>query len=174
MLVVAERSVITPIRGPPEDFREAGYGRIIRFTTPVALHRLITNVKKGLRVESLSLAVPQSSRPVEAIGDTQISSVGICVGSGSLLSGSDVDLLVTGELSHHEALASTENGKCVIATFHSNSERGFLQQRMKSVLKKQLDSDIAEMEMEGQWEEGLSTESEVAVSQVDRDPYEII
>ena len=44
-----------------------------------------------------------------------------------MLNGLDVDLLVTGELSHHEALAVVERGKCVVALLHSNSERGYLQ-----------------------------------------------
>ena len=91
-----------------------------------------------------------------------------------MLNGLVVDLLVTGELSHHEALAAIENGKCVVCAFHSNSERGFLQQRMKEALSKQLKSEIAEAEMEGRWEEGLSTECEVAVSKVDRDPFETV
>ena len=166
--------MITPIKEPPEDFEKAGYGRIIRFTVPVTLQRLITNIKKGIGVETLSIAVPQSFNRVKAKDDIQVSSMGICVGSGSMLNGLDVDLLVTGELSHHEALAAVENGKCVIAAFHSNSERGFLEQRMRHALAKQLKSNIAEMEMEGGWENGLSTECEVAVSQVDRDPYETV
>lgn len=166
--------MITPVKEPPEDFEKAGYGRIIRFSTPRTLQNLITRIKTGLGIDSLSVAVPQSFRRVQAKDDIQISSVGICVGSGSMLNGLDVDLLVTGELSHHEALAAIENGKCVIAAFHSNSERGFLKQRMKTALGKQLNSEIAEAEMEGGWEEGLSTECEVTVSEVDRDPYETI
>ena len=167
-----ERSVITHVKEPPEDFEEAGYGRIIRFNSSRTLQNIITCVKSGLGVESLSVAVPQAFRRVQAKDDIQISSVGICVGSGSMLNDLDVDLLVTGELSHHEALAAIENGKCVIAAFHSNSERGFLKQRMRATLAKQLNSEIAEAEMEGRWEEGLSTECEVAVSEVDRDPYQ--
>jgi len=168
-----ERSVITPIKDAPEDFEKAGYGRTIRFSTPQNLCELITRIKRGLDVKSLSVAVPQSTSEGQK-RDITISSVGVCVGSGSMLNGLDVDLLVTGELSHHEALAAIENGKCVITAFHSNSERAFLQQRMQAALGKQLNSEIAEMEMEGGWEEGLSTECEVAVSRVDRDPYETI
>ena len=168
-----ERSVITPVKDPPEDFEEAGYGRIIRFRSPQNLLDIITRIKAGLDVESLSVAVPQGTTHTQK-PDIEISSVGVCVGSGSMLNGLDVDLLVTGELSHHEALAAIENGKCVVTTFHTNSERAFLQQRMRSALAKQLNSEVAELEMEGGWEDGLSTECEVAVSEVDRDPYETI
>lgn len=169
----AERSVITPIKDAPEDFEGAGYGRIICFRSPQKLRDLTTRIQAGLGIESLSVAVPQSLTRVQK-PDIEISSVGICVGSGSMLNGLDVDLLVTGELSHHEALAAIENGKCVVSAFHSNSERGFLQQRMKEALMKQLKSEIAEVEMEDGWEEGLSTECEVDVSKVDRDPYETV
>jgi putative NIF3 family GTP cyclohydrolase 1 type 2 len=166
-----ERSVISPVKEPPKGFEEAGYGRIVRFSSPQPLETLMSRIKIGLSVQSLSIAVPQSFSGVEAKNNIRISSVGICVGSGSMLNGLDVDLLVTGELSHHEALAAIENSKCVITTFHSNSERGFLRQRMNSALEKQLNAEIAEAEMEGAWEDGLSTEYDVAVSKVDRDPY---
>ncbi|KAG0647410.1 nif3 [Hyphodiscus hymeniophilus] len=171
---VSERSVITPIQSPPEDFEAAGYGRIVRLSSPQTLQVLINRIKNGLGVQNLSVAVPQTFHQVQAKDDIHISSVGVCVGSGSMLNGLDVDLLVTGELSHHETLAAIENGKCVVSAFHSNSERGFLEQRMKSVLAKQLRSDIAEMEMEGNWEDGVPTECAVDVSKVDRDPYETV
>ena len=102
----------------------------------------MSRIKIGLGVQNLSVAIPQSFRNIEAKNKIQISSVGICVGSGSMLNGLDVDLLVTGELSHHEALAAIENGKCVITAFHSNSERGFLRQRMNSALETQLNAEI--------------------------------
>lgn len=90
-----------------------------------------------------------------------------------MLNGLDVDLLVTGELSHHEALAAIENGKCVVTMFHSNSERAYLQDRMARLLESQLEAEISEAEMEGNWEGGLGTECEVRVSEVDRDPFEV-
>lgn len=170
---VIERSVITPVKDAPEDFENSGYGRIVRFQSPQTIRDLAYLIKAGLGVNTLSVAVPQSVSN-DKKDDIHISSVGICVGSGSMLNGLDVDLLVTGELSHHEALAAIENGKCVITAFHSNSERGFLEQRMKAALTKQLEADIAESEMEGGWEDDLSTDFEVAVSQVDRDPFETL
>lgn len=155
----SERSVITRITDPPQGFEAAGYGRIVRFQTPQTLHSLVTAVQTQLQLhKGISLAVPQSVK-LNDRHKIKISSVGICAGSGgSLLNGLDVDLLFTGELSHHEALAATENGKCIITTFHSNSERGFLQHRLAiellGALKRQ-------------------NEAVVYVSEVDRDPYEI-
>jgi hypothetical protein len=53
------------------------------------------------------------------------------------------DLLFTGELSHHEALAATERGAAVVALFHSNTERGFLKAVMKGRLEKVLGEEWA-------------------------------
>ena len=40
--------------------------------------------------------------------------------------GDDVDVLLTGEMSHHEVLAANAEGKHVILSDHSNTERGYL------------------------------------------------
>ena len=91
----------------------------------------------------------------------------------------DVDLLFTGEMSHHEALAAIEKGQVVINLFHSNSERGFLAE----VLREQLEDTVAgewqavreEGKGEKELQEALADDAfEVAVSEVDRDPYGIV
>lgn len=66
----------------------------------------------------------------------KIRSFAVCVGSGwdVLREARGVDLLVTGEMSHHAALAATERGQIVLATLHSNSERGFISDRMAPIL----------------------------------------
>lgn len=93
-----------------------------------------------------------------------------------MLNGLDVDMLFTGELSHHEALAAIEAGKVVVTVFHSNSERSFLRQRMQHALAAGIEEEI----------EGLATGSasdeddlvpgdfEVSMSKVDRDPFETV
>ena len=37
-----------------------------------------------------------------------------------------MDVLLTGEMSHHEVLAANAEGKHVILSDHSNTERGYL------------------------------------------------
>ena len=58
-----------------------------------------------------------------------VSTVAVCAGSGaSVLShAGKVDLWVTGEMGHHEALDAQENNTSVILAEHSNTERGFLE-----------------------------------------------
>lgn len=77
------------------------------------------------------------------------------------------DLLFTGELSHHEALAAVERGSSVVTLFHSNSERGYLW----DVMRQKLEDGIVQ-------ELGITTKSEgeglVAVSKADRDPFGVV
>jgi putative NIF3 family GTP cyclohydrolase 1 type 2 len=142
----------------------------VRFKEEQDLGTIVRHVARGLgNMSALSVAVPQSV-PEAKKQSIKISSVGICAGSGgSLLDGLDVDLLLTGELSHHEALAAIEQGKCIITAFHSNTERAFLKSRMAPALDAQLK---ASAKIEGtEWGEGSF---EIAVSKVDRDPFEIV
>lgn len=91
-----------------------------------------------------------------------------------MLGGLDVDLLFTGELSHHEALAAVEQGRCVITAFHSNTERGFLKVRMQERLSDAIKVEVLDMANLPKWEYTDGTdEFEVVVSDVDRDPYEV-
>lgn len=133
-------------------------GRIVHFSSPRPLSKIIDALAAGLGgPAAFMLATPQTCADA---GDMDISSAALCNGSGgSVIGGADVDLLVTGEMSHHEALAAVERGRCVVALCHSNSERGFLRARMRGEVERIVREE---------WEGG---EVEVAVSEVDRDPY---
>lgn len=167
-----DRKVITPVTGV-YGFENAGYGRIVQFKQPQKLGLLLIRIREDLQLRDqyLSVAVPQDV-PTGYKSDIEISSIGICAGSGgSVLNGLDVDMLFTGELSHHDALAAIEQGKVVVTAFHSNTERAFLSERMKHDLEDTLRemfytstrNDVRGMEFSG-----------VAVSQEDKDPFEIV
>lgn len=148
------------------------------------LTTLIDNVARGIGMPGgIPIAVPQG----KSVDEICIRTVGMCPGSGSgvLLKGDGElpDLLLTGEMSHHEALAATERGSVVISLSHTNSERGYL----RSVMQPKLLDEVMK-----QWEQSASLESgndeigvirnlakdqgtvEVSVSQTDRDPYGIM
>lgn len=119
-------------------------------------------------LKTLNIALPQSIPNELGRLTHPISSVGICAGSGgSLLNGLDVDMLFTGELSHHEALAAIEQGKCVVTAFHSNSERTYLRSRMRQLLEDQIKTDLTK-----DGSPSLVTGPMIKVSDADRDPYE--
>ena len=131
---------------------------------------------------------------------------------GSLLRDLEVDLLVTGELSHHETLAAIEDGKCVIAreslflvncsallrwgadtfwsgpAFHSNTERQYLHDVMQRQLADALNLEWWNVQEDFREKQGVEPSEkvlhprdeiykvdfgEVAVSNADRDPYDI-
>lgn len=133
----------TPVPGYPG----AGMGRIVRLQTPLPLPALIDRIALGLgNPKGFPIAVPQGQQA----SDLLISSIGICAGSGGSLFakmerelGEEVDLYFTGELSHHEALAAIERGKCVVALFHSNTERGFLHGVMKPALEEAVAEEVS-------------------------------
>lgn len=169
-----ERSIITRIPGAPEGFEKAGYGRIIRFRDPMPLGIILSRITHGLGdLSGLSVAVPQSV-PAGEKHNIKILSIGICAGSGgSMLNGQDVDLIFTGELSHHEALAAVEQGRCVVTAFHSNTERAYLKSRMRPALISELEGYVEQEEI-NEMQDRENDGFEVAVSTVDRDPFEIV
>ncbi|KAF2631637.1 NGG1p interacting factor 3 [Macroventuria anomochaeta] len=155
----------------------AGMGRIVEFNDAQPLPTLLDRIGKGLNnPKGFPIAIPQDAN----IGDIKIRSVGICAGSGgSLLGNLDVDLLFTGEMSHHEALAAIEKGQVVISLFHSNSERGFLAEVLREQLEDTIEGEWQAVREEEKGDERLKEaladqEFEVAVSEVDRDPYGIV
>lgn len=178
------RSVIHAIKGV-KGFEEAGMGRLVKFKEPQPLTHLIERIAHGVgSPKGFPVAIPQTQQ----VEDIQIRSVGICAGSGhAVLEDVDADLLFTGELSHHDALAATEKGKCVVTLFHSNTERGFL----SSVLKEKLTAVLKEewkrvreavmgevnskWDLAEEWGDALKDEDVlVECSERDRDPFGIV
>lgn len=73
-----------------------------------------------------------------------------------MLRGAEADLLVTGEMTHHEVLDAVHRGSNVILCRHSNTERGYLS-HLKNKLTVILGSSV-----------------EVFVSETDKDPLEVV
>jgi putative NIF3 family GTP cyclohydrolase 1 type 2 len=73
-----------------------------------------------------------------------------------VLAGCRADLLLTGEMGHHEVLDFVHKGVTVVLTEHSNCERGYL-----SVVQGRLAAALGE---------GVA----VLVSTVDRDPLAVV
>lgn len=164
------------------DVPNAGMGRIVRFETAQKLSSIIERIARGVgNPKGFPIAVPQGSN----ISDIYIKSIALCAGSGgSLFAGlDDIDLLFTGELSHHEALAAIERGQCVITLFHSNTERGFLHNVLKAQLLEKVKEEWQNIRKEELSKDGVSEELlealedeyvGVEVSEKDRDPYGIV
>jgi putative NIF3 family GTP cyclohydrolase 1 type 2 len=171
------RRPIVPQSPELESHPGAGMGRIVSFKTPQPLTALLDRIGKGLNnPKGFPIAIPQDA----TLSDLNISTVGICAGSGaSLLSNLNVDLLFTGEMTHHEALAAIEKGKVVINLFHSNSERGFLSEVLLGQLEEAVEGEWTKIKGDEADDETIKDalaedDFDVVVSEVDRDPYGIV
>ncbi|PLB36001.1 Nif3-like dinuclear metal center hexameric protein [Aspergillus candidus] len=176
-----ERSTIHPSPPPvPEGLESAGMGRIVTFQTPQPLATIVDRIGRGTgNPGGIPIAIPQSA----SVDDLKIRTVGVCPGSGSSVlfkaPGGIPDLLFTGELSHHEALAAVEQGSVVVALAHSNSERGYLRavmrEKLAGTLATEWETARKQPENAPAWEKAYAdTESAVDVSNQDRDPYGIM
>ncbi|GAM36671.1 hypothetical protein TCE0_018f05942 [Talaromyces pinophilus] len=162
------REPVHPSPAPvPTGFEGAGAGRTLTFATPQPLATIIERIGAATGSPgSISVAIPQG----QSVSSINIRTVGVCPGSGGgvLMKGGPLpDLLFTGELSHHEALAAIERGSSVVTLFHSNSERGYLW----DVMRQKLEDGIVQ-------ELGITTTKTegglVAVSKADRDPFGVV
>ncbi len=138
-----EVSVLQPIPGS-----DAGQGRLVELKRPVKLKTLTSRIKKHLGLKSLRVAAPAE--------DTPIRTVALCAGAGTdAFKGVQADCYLTGEMSHHNVLASTLSGSHVILCEHTNTERGYLPVFGK-ILAKALGSGV-----------------EISISREDADPIQI-
>ena len=145
-----ECATVTAHELPP--LPNTGAGRRLVLDTPVTLEEAVTRTKKHLGLSHLRLALG-NDRNLES----KIKSIAVCAGSGaSVLGGCRADLLVTGEMSHHEVLDFVHKGVSVILTEHSNCERGYL-----SLVQDKLVNLLGE-------------EVTILVSKIDRDPLQIV
>ena len=95
-----------------------GIGRVGKFASPISRADLFATIKAGLDLPHLLIAGP---------AEGEVNSAAVCAGAGGELLdaaiAAKVDLYLTGELRHHDALKAAAAGVTVVCTLHSNSER---------------------------------------------------
>ena len=127
-----------------------GYGRFAELSKPIAWSALVERLKEQFGVEHLQVA-----RPAKA--PSKVRSIAVAAGAGSgALRGVPAEVFVTGEMSHHDALAAVAAGTSVVLAGHSNTERGFLR-----VLGKRLSAEFGK-------------DLKVRVAKADRDPLRVV
>ena len=128
-----------------------GQGRELHLNVAKTIESLAQTLKDSLQLPYLRGAIA----PRHQAGET-IKSVALCPGAGgSLLSHSKADLVLTGEMRHHDVLALVENGTSVFLTEHTRCERGYLKHYAER-LKEQF-GDL-----------------KIWLSEVDQDPLQLI
>ncbi|MGC4033790.1 MAG: Nif3-like dinuclear metal center hexameric protein [Tepidisphaeraceae bacterium] len=106
---------LVTLAAPPAS---AGIGRVGKLPSPAMREELFNTLKQGLGIGHLLIAGPQSG---------EVKTVAVCAGAcGEFLDqaiAAKVDVYVTGEMRHHDALRAAAAGLTVVCTLHSNSER---------------------------------------------------
>ncbi|KAL4268528.1 GTP cyclohydrolase I type 2/NIF3 family protein [Pleurotus pulmonarius] len=106
----------------PNGEKEGAEGRLVTLSEPIAMSDLESRIKQHLGLEKI-----QVGYGTDAGRHGVISTVAICAGSGgSMLVGKKADVYFTGEMAHHEILASVASGTNVVLCGHTNTERGYL------------------------------------------------
>jgi dinuclear metal center YbgI/SA1388 family protein len=113
--------------------RGVGPGRKLVLDQPVTAGELAERLRGHLIEARLQYALPDVDIPVRTIG--------VVPGSGASLARlareQGAELFVTGEMKHHEILASLHAGMGVLLAGHTNTERGYLPrfaERLRSTL----------------------------------------
>ena len=126
------------------------YGRLAQLTKPISFTALLERLKALYGVANLQVAKPEGMA-------SEVRAIAVAAGAGSsVLRGARADVLVTGEMSHHEVLAAVADGTAVVLAGHSNTERGFLR-----VLGERLTPEFGEA-------------LQVKVAESDRDPLAVV
>lgn len=128
-----------PISPHPSD-PEIGAGRVTELHEPVSLTEATARIKQHLALSHLRLssACNNGSAGSAQAGDL-VRTMAVCPGAGGSLfeKVGPVDLLLTGEMRHHDVAARAASGTHVILTDHTNTERGYLpvfSERLKGLL----------------------------------------
>jgi len=143
---VLELKDCTPLRPLPNATDGRGMGRVGRMDA-LPRRKVIGLIKAGLGLPQVMVSGPI---------DGMVKTAAVCAGScGDCLDDAlrrGVDLYLTGEMRHHDALKAAARGLTVVCTLHSNSER-----RILDVLRTRLLKSYPALE--------------VHISQKDRDPF---
>ena len=119
-----EEPAIDVIALEPMPDRSAGQGRRIVLDQPMTTEEIGEKLKAHLGIERLKLS-PPGGDPAR-----KITHIGVCAGAGAdlalIAAENNVELFITGEMTHHEVLAHLDRGLGLILAGHTNTERGYL------------------------------------------------
>jgi dinuclear metal center YbgI/SA1388 family protein len=117
------KGVVAPIVPQTAAPAGTGMGRTVELEQPRTLEELVATIKQHLGVTQLRVA--EASQHTSG---APIQSAAVCAGAGGSVFKhvESVDLLLTGEMRHHDILARVAAGTSVILADHTNTERGYL------------------------------------------------
>ena len=131
-----------------------GIGKVGMLTEPMSVGQCIHHVKKAFEVETVKVFLPsvkgeeESDTPLpEASLDSMAVRLAICPGSGksviedALRAGAQI--LVTGDIDHHEGIDAAARGMAVIDAGHYGVEKIFI-----PYMKEYLETELAEQKQQ--------------------------
>ena len=135
----------------PEPIRKIGAGRRLILDQPATVHELADRLRSHLDRSRIRFAINGDE-------SRRFSIIGVIPGSGGsmaqLAKDEGCELLITGEMTHHQILAASQSGLSVLLAGHTNTERGYLK-RLAGTL------------------ENLLPDAKFQISTVDRDEIQI-
>lgn len=117
--------------------RQEGIGRIGLLEAPVTLRQCCEDVKKAFHLET-----------VRVFGDIekQVEKAAICPGSGKSVIGEalkkQADVLITGDIGHHEGIDAAAQGMAVIDAGHYGIEHIFVEDMKQYLMRKLDDAEV--------------------------------
>lgn len=119
-----------------------GAGRVCEINGKITLKEAIERIKSYTGLPDVRVGIATNGSL-----DSPIDKFGVCGGSGSSILKeikTPINLFITGELAHHDALEAIHNQVSVITLNHSNSERGYLTE-FKKILSNLLSNESIEI-----------------------------
>lgn len=118
------------LKGQP--LRNIGPGRRLVLDRPATVAELAQRLKPWTGRDRVRIALADPSH-----ADRPLTRVGVCPGSGSSLSRlareQGCEVFVTGEMGHHDVLASLHAGLSLVIGGHTSTERGYLPRYRESI-----------------------------------------
>ncbi len=101
----------------------SGMGRLVTLRKPAKLDALVARIKAHLGLAHVRVAAAPAHQ-----GGAPIARAAVCAGAGGSLFEKlrGPELLLTGEMRHHDVLARVASGTSVVLCDHTNTERGYL------------------------------------------------
>ncbi|MCC5824170.1 MAG: Nif3-like dinuclear metal center hexameric protein [Phycisphaerales bacterium] len=132
----------------PEPIRRAGSGRRVVLDQPASVGELGDRLKAHLGRARIRYALAGDDRPFRTVA--------VVPGSGGdfvqMALSEGCEVLVTGEMTHHEMLAARQSGLSILLAGHTNTERGYLKRlavQLGDILGP--DADIRVSAMDQDW-----------------------
>ncbi len=123
----------------PEPIRKIGAGRRLVLDQPASIAELSNRLRAHLDRTRIRYALATDE-------NHKFKTIGVVPGSGGSLAqlakAEGCELLITGEMTHHEILAASQSGLSILLAGHTNTERGYLKRLCGKLISQLPDAQV--------------------------------